>query len=231
MRLEPGWLDALVARAEEDTSIAAVASKLRLYSAPEKLNGVGGAMNYIGLHLGSGNVRDWTAVNMTGRNDVLFASAGAALFRRALFLECGGFDERFFMYHEDVDLCWRFLDSGLPGGHRTGRRGTPSFRRLHPASTRARVAGTHRRAEQHARAPEELRSEEPRPGLVAAPDAAPTFQEKSRPAQEFRLEPLLPSRDPWPQTQDPARAKAQRRGFAAPYCTIPPCPYPSLMSR
>lgn len=40
-------------------------------------------------------------------DEVLFASAGAALFRRPFFLEVGGFDQRFFMYHEDVDLCWR----------------------------------------------------------------------------------------------------------------------------
>lgn len=28
------------------------------------------------------------------------------------FLEAGGFDERYFMYHEDVDLCWRLWTRG-----------------------------------------------------------------------------------------------------------------------
>jgi len=107
MRLDPGWLSALVTRAEEDTSIAAVASKLRLYSDPEKLNGVGGAMNYIGYTWDRG-MFEADAGQYDQPEEVLFASAGAALFRRAVFLECGGFDERFFMYHEDVDLCWRF---------------------------------------------------------------------------------------------------------------------------
>jgi GT2 family glycosyltransferase len=38
---------------------------------------------------------------------------GAALaIRRSAFLEIGGFDERFFMYGEDVDLCRRFADAG-----------------------------------------------------------------------------------------------------------------------
>ena len=39
--------------------------------------------------------------------DVLFGT-GAALFVRAdLFRRVGGFDERFFMFYEDVDLGWR----------------------------------------------------------------------------------------------------------------------------
>jgi GT2 family glycosyltransferase len=35
------------------------------------------------------------------------ANAGAMLVHRARFLELGGFDERFFLDFEDLDLCWR----------------------------------------------------------------------------------------------------------------------------
>jgi GT2 family glycosyltransferase len=35
------------------------------------------------------------------------------LFRRELYRELGGFDERFFMYMEDVDICRRIRDRGL----------------------------------------------------------------------------------------------------------------------
>lgn len=39
--------------------------------------------------------------------------SGAALaIRRPIFEELGGFDERFFMYFEDVDLCWRAKQTG-----------------------------------------------------------------------------------------------------------------------
>jgi GT2 family glycosyltransferase len=31
---------------------------------------------------------------------------------RQLFLDIGGFDERFFMYGEDLDLCWRIIEKG-----------------------------------------------------------------------------------------------------------------------
>ena len=40
------------------------------------------------------------------------ACAGAALYRRAPALELGGFDERFFLYLEDVDLALRLRLAG-----------------------------------------------------------------------------------------------------------------------
>ena len=39
--------------------------------------------------------------------EVFGASAGAALYRRAMLEQVGGFDASFFMYLEDVDLAWR----------------------------------------------------------------------------------------------------------------------------
>jgi GT2 family glycosyltransferase len=41
-------------------------------------------------------------------------SATALLTGTALFNEIGGFDERFFMYLEDIDLCRRIKEKGLP---------------------------------------------------------------------------------------------------------------------
>ncbi len=107
LRLEPSWLEALLEVATQDASVAAVASKLRLYDQPTILNGVGGAMNQLGYTWDLGMFEEDEG-QYDHSQEVLFASAGAALFRRSAFLESGGFDEGFFMYHEDVDLCWRF---------------------------------------------------------------------------------------------------------------------------
>lgn len=43
----------------------------------------------------------------TSAKDVLFGTGSAMFVRRSVFDELGGFDERFFMFYEDVDLGWR----------------------------------------------------------------------------------------------------------------------------
>jgi GT2 family glycosyltransferase len=40
-------------------------------------------------------------------------SGTAVLVRRDDYMRLGGFDEGFFMYHEDIDLCRRFRQAGL----------------------------------------------------------------------------------------------------------------------
>ncbi len=106
MKLDPGWLEALLEAAGKNESIAAVASKMRLYHQPGSLNGVGGMMNYLGYSWDRGMFEEDRG-QYDRCHEVLFASAGSALFRRSAFLGASGFDEKFFMYHEDVDLCWR----------------------------------------------------------------------------------------------------------------------------
>ena len=48
---------------------------------------------------------------------------GAALFiRRSVFDVLGGFDERYYLYYEDVDLCARARDAGFASFYRRGAR-------------------------------------------------------------------------------------------------------------
>jgi N-acetylglucosaminyl-diphospho-decaprenol L-rhamnosyltransferase len=44
--------------------------------------------------------------------DAEFIMAACYLVRRAATEEVGGFDERYFMFSEEVDWCWRFLQAG-----------------------------------------------------------------------------------------------------------------------
>jgi GT2 family glycosyltransferase len=48
----------------------------------------------------------------TSRKEVEAMSATFMMVRRDLFEQLGGFDERFFMYVEDTDLCKRLHDAG-----------------------------------------------------------------------------------------------------------------------
>jgi GT2 family glycosyltransferase len=106
IRLDPGWLENLVDSLSADEKIAAVAAKVMLYEQPRLLNGVGGAMNRLGYTWDIGMFEEDRG-QYDSPAEVIFAPASAALFRKSAVLGAGGFDESFFMYHEDVDLGWR----------------------------------------------------------------------------------------------------------------------------
>jgi GT2 family glycosyltransferase len=107
IRMDPRCVEEILRAADADPGIACVAAKMRLYYQPDHLNGVGGAMNYLGYTWDRGMFEPDRG-QYDRVEDVIFACGGAALVRRRPFLEAGGYDEGFYMYHEDVDLCWRF---------------------------------------------------------------------------------------------------------------------------
>jgi GT2 family glycosyltransferase len=61
--------------------------------------------------------------------EVPAVSATAILLKTTLFKELGGFDERFFMYLEDIDLCRRIGERGLPVIYLPGIKIGHSWRR------------------------------------------------------------------------------------------------------
>ncbi|MEW5991778.1 MAG: glycosyltransferase family 2 protein [Chloroflexota bacterium] len=67
--------------------------------------------------------------------ELLFANGAAMLVRRDVFLEVGGFDERFFAYYEDVDLGWRYW---LLGWRLMLQPASRVFHRHHGTSRRLR---------------------------------------------------------------------------------------------
>jgi GT2 family glycosyltransferase/glycosyltransferase involved in cell wall biosynthesis len=104
-RPDPGWLRAAVDTLYADTSIACVASKVLDWEG-ETVDFVDAAMSFYGhafkLHVGApdSSIPDKAA-------DVLFASGAAMVMPTDVFQRVGGFDPRYFMFFEDVDLGWR----------------------------------------------------------------------------------------------------------------------------
>jgi GT2 family glycosyltransferase len=104
-RPHPHWLAAAMHPLEYDGSIACVASKVLGWDG-STIDFVGAALAYYG----HGFKIDFGAPASPMENtacDVLFASGAAMVMRAEVFRRVGGFDERYFMFFEDVDLGWR----------------------------------------------------------------------------------------------------------------------------
>ncbi len=103
---EPGWLAALVSAAAAHPEAGAIASKMLLFDRRDTLHNAGDVMGADGIPRNRGV---WQAD--TGQFDGEFAvfggCGGAVAYRRTAWDAAGGFDERLFMYLEDVDLAWR----------------------------------------------------------------------------------------------------------------------------
>lgn len=99
------WLESLVGAARR-TGAESVASLQLTAEDPDILDGAGDMMSVIGVAWRGGYLGP-RAAQPAEPVEVFAACAAAALYRRDAFEAVGGFDERFFCYHEDVDLGFR----------------------------------------------------------------------------------------------------------------------------
>lgn len=107
----PGWLEALVERAESAPDVGIVAAKLVYPSGA--LQEAGGIVWRDGSAMNFGNLQRADAPEYNRVREVDFGSAAALLVRRELWESLGGFDERFAPgYYEDVDLCFAARAAG-----------------------------------------------------------------------------------------------------------------------
>ena len=104
--VEPGWLAALTAAAEAHPAAAAIASKMLLFDRRDTLHNAGDLMGADGIPRNRGV---WQVDRGEFDRDltVFGGCGGGVAYRRAAWEQTGGFDERLFMYLEDVDLAWR----------------------------------------------------------------------------------------------------------------------------
>lgn len=104
-RPDPGWVRAAMAAFTQGADVGAVASKVLDWDG-QRIDFVDSAITWFGM-----GYKPFCELPDKGDHDspgnVLFAT-GAAMFVRAdVFDIVGGFDERYFMFYEDVDLGWR----------------------------------------------------------------------------------------------------------------------------
>ena len=110
--VQPGWLDALLDVLDDPAHqrVAAVTSKVLLADGVT-INSAGSTVDTRGY----GADRGWLEDDH-GQYDepaeVFTASGTAVALRRSALDDVGHFDDEFFLYYEDVDLCWRLRSRG-----------------------------------------------------------------------------------------------------------------------
>lgn len=109
-RVDPGWLEALVAAVDPGTGVMAAASKILDWEGG-RVAFQGGYLNFVGKGFEDACPRG-AAGEITEPRNLLFASGCAMLVHRTTFLELGGFDEEFFGFYEDTDFGWRLCLAG-----------------------------------------------------------------------------------------------------------------------
>jgi GT2 family glycosyltransferase len=104
--LDPRWLSEMLRELQSDTSAGMAACKMLRFNARTTIDAAGDTLTHGGspLTLGAGEP-DGEKFNR--RRYVPGTCAGAALYRREMFLRIGLFDEEFVSYYEDVDLSLR----------------------------------------------------------------------------------------------------------------------------
>jgi GT2 family glycosyltransferase len=109
-RPEPGFLQAAVGALTRNPGVGAVAAKVLDWEG-NRVDFVDSALSWYGqgfkLHVGAEDDGSFDT-----EHDVLFGTGSALVVRRSAFEQVGGFDERYFMFFEDVDLGWRLWLAG-----------------------------------------------------------------------------------------------------------------------
>lgn len=122
--VDPDWLSALIAAAGNDSSICAAQSLILLNNARDTINTDGNQLHYLGFGWSGNYLQLTTPPNPSIRTgeglldsasdlpSIGYASGAAVLYRLDALRAVGLFDEKLFMYHEDLELSWRMRLAG-----------------------------------------------------------------------------------------------------------------------
>lgn len=152
--VEPGSAKALLDALERDPGLGVVGPRIetpegRLYPSartfPDLLDAAGHA--FLGFVWPSNpfsrryRMLDW---DHSEACDVDWVAGTCMLVRRQAWDDVGGFDEDFFMYMEDVDLCWRLHRAGWRVGYEPSGRVTHAIGRSTDQRPYRMIAAHHR---------------------------------------------------------------------------------------
>lgn len=118
VNVDPNWLQGISKLFELDNALAVVQPKILSYQSPdyfEYAGAAGGFLDVLGYPYCRGRIMD-TVEKDEGQYDtsidITWASGAALAIKKDIFEQHGGFDEDFQFHMEEIDLCWRVLNSG-----------------------------------------------------------------------------------------------------------------------
>lgn len=112
------WIEPILSLFDKDKTIAAVQPKILSYynrTHFEFAGAGGGLMDNLGYPYCRGRIFDKIEEDRGQYDDEaeIFWASGCAMFiRKADFWAMNGFDASFFAHQEEIDLCWRLINSG-----------------------------------------------------------------------------------------------------------------------
>jgi N-acetylglucosaminyl-diphospho-decaprenol L-rhamnosyltransferase len=152
--VEPGSTKALVDALEADPGLAVVGPRVEtpggvLYPSARTFPALADAAGHAFFHFvwpdnpfsRRYRMLDW---DHAGAADVDWVAGNHFLARRQAWDEVGGFDEAYFMYMEDVDLCWRLRRAGWRTGYQPAARVTHAIGRSTDQTPYRMIAAHHR---------------------------------------------------------------------------------------
>lgn len=109
--VEPNFLEPLVNKIISSEQIGITAPQINYFNEPHIVWSAGGKISWL---KGSGFAESNKMETEADKSDkqVSFVSGCCMLVKREVFLNVGLFDENYFLYNEDSDLCLRTLKSG-----------------------------------------------------------------------------------------------------------------------
>ncbi len=134
----PGWLAALLRVFENRPDVGMAASKILVYEDPGRIDKAGHLIYPDGQNRGRGS-GELDRGQYDRLEEVLWPDGCAAMYRRAMLDEVGGFDEDFFAYADDAELGLRariagwtclYTPAAVVRHHRGSTLGAWSFQRL-----------------------------------------------------------------------------------------------------
>ena len=135
---EPAWLMSLAGAFDEDREVGMAASKILVHEDPRRIDKAGHLIYPDGQNRGRGT-GEFDAGQYDRIEEVLWPDGCAAMYRREMLDQIGGFDEDFFAYADDAELGLRariagwkclYVPKAVVRHHRGQTLGVRSARRL-----------------------------------------------------------------------------------------------------